>query len=193
MLMLPKTLQVSFCLALGSAQVASAQISTAPSDLFQFDSYSPSTEAASASASFNPGDFPRHKVTVTLAFATACFEGGLRAGQPPSRVTDLRPPLTSVKPPDHYNDSWTLYCRSNEVFDPQVTTSLFADLPRFEQPDRWRICKEGILSYNSPSRRLRIVLCCGPQFIPSSYGFDHERCLGLVFRFDLGKRKQARP
>ena len=37
----------------------------------------------------------------------------------------------------------------------------------------------------------RVVLRSGPQFVPSRYGYDRERCLGLVFQFHLGKRKQS--
>ena len=189
--MLSRTLQISFGLALGSAQIASSQM--APANGLHFDRNSPITKDAPAmEGCFNGTDFLRNKATAGPAFALPQFDGGLRPGQLQPLVLQFRLSVASPERRDNYTDEWALHYRKNESFDDRVSKSLAADLSRFQPTPGWRIGGEEILSYNCPAHVWRVVLRCGPQFIPSSYGYDREHCVGLLFQFGLGKRKQTR-
>ena len=82
----------------------------------------------------------------------------------------------------------SLYDRSNfrgEFIEP----SLPADLGRFEQSPGWQIGGGGLFSYGCHNRSSRFLVHCGPSFKQSREAFEGERCFGVLFRFEIGKRK----
>ena len=68
-------------------------------------------------------------------------------------------------------------------------TISLADLQRAGQPRCWQICRDDFLCYTPTSKFCRLVLRYGPGFHEARDSTKCEYGVGLLFQFELGKRK----
>ena len=171
---------VSILAVIASGQITSAQVDSSRKDpqlAYNQQLRRQAPQVFSAGPHLEEGAFQFTNTVHFLDFPAPRPEGRISAGQFLS--FDTNQPTSLVE--GEFLDSRSSF--QGERVEP----SLLADVGRFDHSLGWRIGEEGVLSYRKLTSR--IVIHCGPSFKPPREAFEGERCFGLLFRFDLGKRK----
>jgi hypothetical protein len=216
-----RTFQLFFGLIIGGAQMATAQIDRSRNVIqlaYHEPITRPAPHPASADLYANLRQFLPTNLVLALATAPARLESRAGVGQPHSPITDMAASMTLGTFGDHNEGARSRAFSHSQslqpIFEPntprllssvmrgesldaqsnfggeRAETLLLANVRRFELSRGWQIGGGGLFSFGW-NRASRLVVHCGPSFKPPRESFEGERCIGLLFRFDLGNHTPA--